>query len=268
MKYKEVILEFWYMYKVGWEPILNGKKFLLEGPNTAGNHKIISCRQCHGSPTINWYYPLHLFNLMLRKKRMRASVCFFGHYSPVSQHSKVLSLLSTIQWQPQMAGLLPPSEGVTPLIKIKIIEILLLLFNHLGNILMLNQHLLHCYKCSRSSPVGCSSIIKSNPVEFEWDCMEATTVSKWLPCRIVCGPVMYLLDVIKMVTKMLVRGVSRSRSWISARASSWNTREWLLSRITDYEVDNGVTWTISVLIFKGEKRKREERRTWFNKQLL
>jgi hypothetical protein len=69
--------------------------------------------------------------------------------------------------------------------------------------------------------------------------MEATTVSKWLPCRIVCGPGMYLLDVIKMVTKMLVRGVSRSRSWISARASSWNTREWLLSRITDYEVDNG-----------------------------
>lgn len=52
---------------------------------------------------------------------------------------------------------------------------------------------------------------------------------------------MYLLDVIKMVTKMLVRGVNRSRSWISARASSWNTREWLLSRITDYEVDNGVT---------------------------
>lgn len=48
---------------------------------------------------------------------------------------------------------------------------------------------------------------------------------------------MYLLDVIKM----LVRGVNRSRSWISARASSWNTREWLLSRITDYEVDSGVT---------------------------
>ena len=52
---------------------------------------------------------------------------------------------------------------------------------------------------------------------------------------------MYLLDAIKMVTNMLFRGVNRSRSWISARASCWNTREWLLSTITDYEVDNGVT---------------------------